>query len=200
MEEISTFHSRQCAHLFVGGEELPCHLDLVTWQRVVPAPNNNNNNNTSTSPGSELFLLPLLEPNPGAGLEFLLESLRWLYLVWYFSRMCDVWSLIECDLEAPDPPCSSVTAGLDGHKVDMVGFLAGLPRLPGPDPPRLPCLLPACEFGPEGGTQRVTTWRCRSPKSFVSAENKESKFCSISSMTRTRLWNFNREILKADNH
>ena len=36
MEEISTFHSRQCAHLFVGGEELPCHLDLVTWQRVVP--------------------------------------------------------------------------------------------------------------------------------------------------------------------
>ena len=147
-----------------------------------------------------MFLLPLLEPNPGAGLEFLLDSLRWLYLVWYFSRMCDVWSLIECDLEAPDPPCSSVTAGLDGHKVDMVGFLAGLPRLPGPDPPRLPCLLPACEFGPEGGTQRVTTWRCRSPKSFVSAENKESKFCSISSMTRTRLWNFNREILKAENH
>ena len=155
---------------------------------------------STSSPGRELFLLPLLEPNPGAGLEFLLESLRWLYLVWYFSRMCDVWSLIECDLEAPDPPCSSVTAGLDGHKVDMVGFLAGLPRLPGPDPPRLPCLLPACEFGPEGGTQRVTTCRCRSPKSFVSAENKESKFCSISSMTRTRLWKFNKEILKVENH
>ena len=158
---------------------------------------------STSSPCSELFLLP--PPLPprlpaGAGEEFLLERRRWPCFDWYFSLMCDVWSLIECDLEAPDPPCSSVTAGLDGHKVDMVGFLAGLPRLPGPDPPRLPCLLPACEFGPEGGTQRVTTCRCRSPKSFVSAENKESKFCSISSMTRTRLWNFNREILKAENH
>ena len=46
---------------------------------------------STSSPGSELFRDPLLEPKPaGAGLEFLLESLRWLYLVWYFSRMCDV--------------------------------------------------------------------------------------------------------------
>ena len=113
---------------------------------------------STSSPGSELFRDPLREPKPaGAGLEFLFESLRWLYLVWYFSRMCNVWSRIECALDAPEPLCKSVTAGLDGQRVDMVGFLAGLPRLPGPDPPRLPCLLPVCEFGPEGGTQRVTT-------------------------------------------
>ena len=152
---------------------------------------------STSSPGRELFRLPLREPRPGAGLEFLLESLLWLYLVWYFSRMCEVWSRIECDRDAPDPLCKSVTAGFDGQRVDMVGFRAGLPRLPGPEPPRLPCLLPAWELGPEGGTHRVTTCLWRSPKSFVSAENNESKFCSISSMIR--LWNLRKKILKLTN-
>ena len=154
---------------------------------------------STSSPWRELFLLP--PPLPprlpaGAGEEFLLERRRWPCRDWYFSRMCDVWSLIEWLREAALPPCRSVTAGLEGQRVDMVGFLAGLPRLPGPEPPLLPWRLPAVLGGPEGGTHRVTTCRCRSPRSFVSAENRESKFCSIVSIGRLQ-WSLsaNQEIL-----
>ena len=101
----------------------------------------------------------------------------------------------------PSPPqavvfalCSpSSPAGLDGQSVDCVGFLAGLPLLPWPEPPLLPALLPPWdpeggtlgppEGQPEGGTALVATALCKSPRSRVSAAlNKESKFCSISSI------------------